>query len=417
MKRTFWLVGLVMFFFCGPFCWSVWAQGVVINEFSALSSPDWIELYNLGEEIISLDGWELRDETQNNKIDLDGLICPDSFRRFYFSNRLNNGGDEIRLIDDSGSGIDRVVYFSQTIPAHLDGQSTGRNPNGADFWQVFSLPSPQDEACFLPTPTPTVLPTVLPTITLSPIPTPTPTVSLTPAPTPSLVSTPTLIPQVDYDNVFLNEVMANPAEGAEWVELYNGNDFTVDLQDWFLDDLADGGSAPQKFSLTIEPGDFGIINLSRAILNNNGDEVRLLNFSEEEKDLFSYSKTVSGQSWGKTDDDNWCLQEPTPQEINLACFSPTPTITPTPIVENRTIDQKDQEKSKILGNYQHYQINQVPPSPPETYLMSENQSKEKLRKERSSLSQKNWLPDWLLLTGGFLNFGIGLVRILKKITP
>jgi len=42
---------------------------IVINEFSALSSPDWIEIYNQEEEPVDLNGWVIRDETQSNRID------------------------------------------------------------------------------------------------------------------------------------------------------------------------------------------------------------------------------------------------------------------------------------------------------------------------------------------------------------
>lgn len=424
MRRfsLFVILGSILFFWAGG-CWSVWAQGVVINEFSALSSPDWVELYNQGEETVDLNGWVIRDETQSNKIDLVGLICPSSFRKFDFSNRLNNGGDEIWLIDDSGSEIDRVIYFSQTIPAHLADQSTGRDPDGADLWQVFVLSSPQDEVCFFPTPTSTLTPTLTPLLTPSPIivtPTLMPTALPTPIPTPTLtpLHTPTPAPQaVDYDHIFLNEVMANPSEGPEWVELYNGNDFPVNLENWFLDDLADSGSSPKKFSLMIGPYDYGVVNLGKNIFNNTGDEVYLLNFAGEEKDHFSFSETTVGQSWGKDGDGNWCLQEPTPQKANPACVSFNQTPTPTLIIKNEPTIREDQEKGEVLGQMgQRYRISQTDSLALKTYLISEESSKPKLKKQHSSLPQESWLPDWLLLSGGLLNFGVGIIRVLKKIT-
>ncbi|MDD5481866.1 MAG: lamin tail domain-containing protein [Candidatus Shapirobacteria bacterium] len=419
MKKLFFFgIGVVVFFFWDIAYCLAWAQGVVVNEFSALSSPDWVELYNLGENIVSLEGWEIRDETQSNKIDLVGLICPNSFRKFDFSNRLNNDGDEIRLIDDNGKEVDRIIYFSDLIPKHLINQSTSREPDGADFWQVSFLPSPQNEPCFLPTPTSTPIPTPLPTKPPTPTPLPTPTPTLTPTATPTLTPTPIGSPQ-DHDQIFLNEVMANPSQGPEWVELYNANDFGVDLENWLLDDLANGGSAWQKFSLTIEPYGYGVINLGKNIFNNTGDEVYLLNPFGQEKDHFSFSKTVVGQSWGKDENRDWCLQEPSPERANLDCLAQKqPTAIPTPETKSLSGENKDFERADILGqNDQQYRINQTDRPVLKTYSIIEAGSRPKLRKQYSSSPQKNWLPDWLLLSGGLLNFGTGLIRIFKKITP
>jgi len=52
---------------------------VIINEFAAKTSgtnedPDWVELYNSGNEAIVLDGWLIRDSTETNKVNLSGLI-------------------------------------------------------------------------------------------------------------------------------------------------------------------------------------------------------------------------------------------------------------------------------------------------------------------------------------------------------
>jgi hypothetical protein len=432
MKKLFYfLVGLGIFFFWGGIYWPAWAQEVVINEFSALSSPDWVELYNPGEEIASLDGWVIRDETQSNKIDLAGLICPGSFRKFDFSNRLNNGGDEIRLIDGDGNEIDLVIYFSQVIPTHLIGQSTGRNPDGADSWQVFPLPNPQDEPCFLPTPTllptaavsitpsPVFTPTIFPSpiVSLTPTPNPTPTTTPTPALTP--ISTPAPIPTSspqDYDQIFLNEVMANPNEGSEWVELYNGNSFAVNLIDWFLDDLADGGSSPQKFSLEIEPDNYAVFTLDRAVFNNSGDEVRLLNCHGEVKDSFSYSKTIAGQSWGLVDNE-WCLQEASPGEANFNCLSDQDVVAPTVTIGlTETADDQGKKMENTLGvsTSDHQEGLVYFDFDLGTYLLASKPVSFQERCETVYSSRGKWLPGWLLFSWGFLSFGIGILRVIRS---
>ena len=108
------------------------AGPIKINEFAAVTNgnganPDWVELYNDSNSIVSLEGWMLRDLTETNKVSLTGCISPNSFRKFnFYTNRLDNGGDLIRLFDQKGSLIDSVEYFSENIPKHEKGGSTGR---------------------------------------------------------------------------------------------------------------------------------------------------------------------------------------------------------------------------------------------------------------------------------------------------
>jgi len=173
-ERFFLLMATVAFLF---FPRSIFAQ-VVVNEFSAHSQPDWVELYNTGDKIIDLEGWQIRDETVTNKINLWGLICPQGFRRFDFSNRLNNGGDKIRLVNENGETVEEIAYFSEVIPEHKSNQSTGRKESGSNDWVVWLDPTPQDEDCFWPTltPTPIILtPTLVPTAVATPTPMLTPT--------------------------------------------------------------------------------------------------------------------------------------------------------------------------------------------------------------------------------------------------
>jgi len=191
---------------------AVFGQDVVINEFSALSSPEWVELYNRGGEIISLTGWEIRDGTATNKVDLTGLICPFSFRVFYFTKSiLNNDGDEIRLFNNAGKEINKIVYFSELIPACSATQSVGRKPDGGDLWEIFSSSTPQDDICLLPTPT------LLPS---SVLPTATPTIAITATPTPSPTKMPTPSPEPAKATYQINEVKNEKGEALSSVKIY-----------------------------------------------------------------------------------------------------------------------------------------------------------------------------------------------------
>jgi len=201
-KRIFFLLlGAIIFLFLTP---AVFGQDVIINEFSALSSPEWVELYNRGREIISLVGWEIRDGTTTNKVDLTGLICPFSFRVFYFTKSiLNNDGDEIRLINNAEKEINKIIYFSELIPACSATQSVGRKPDGGDLWEIFSSSTPQDDICLLPTPT----------LLLSPVlPTATPVTAITATPTPS--------PRPVKATYQINEVKNEKGEVLSSVKIY-----------------------------------------------------------------------------------------------------------------------------------------------------------------------------------------------------
>lgn len=202
------------------FSQSIIASGtVVINEFSAVTAgttvdPDWVELYNQTDDPLDLNNWILRDSTETNKVNLNGWICPNGFRKFNFSNRLNNGGDTIRLVNSLDSLEDSVTYFSDMIPQHASGQSTSRIPDGSTTWVVLTQPTPQDEECNpSTTPTLTLTPTNTPTETPSPTPSATPTLLPSPTPTaspeptitvePTIPSIPTPTPSI-YQKPFLN---------------------------------------------------------------------------------------------------------------------------------------------------------------------------------------------------------------------
>ncbi|MDP2632615.1 MAG: lamin tail domain-containing protein [Candidatus Curtissbacteria bacterium] len=187
MPRIFVFATAITFFLL--FSPQVFADSeIVINEFYALGgseNPDWVELYNMTDSKVDIEGWQIKDETESNKIILGGYVCSHSFRKFTFSNRLNNGGDKIRLFKSgSDQTVDELTYFSQSMPTHIQGQSTGRSPDGSGSWIVLSTPTPSDDtSCDQPTPTPT------PTPTPSPSPSPTQTSSTAKSPSPSPIST------------------------------------------------------------------------------------------------------------------------------------------------------------------------------------------------------------------------------------
>jgi hypothetical protein len=297
------IVPLLLILFFPKSSYAINQGDVVINEFAAVTAgtatdSDWVELYNRTESEIDLTGWILRDSTESNKKELSGKICPKSFRKFDFSNKLNKDVDTIRIFDGPGDLIDSVSYPEQ-VPAHQQGQSTGRDPDGSSNWKTFSSPSPTDILCEPPS---------------------------NPPPNPS------------SSNIVLSEFMPNPDGGDEWAEVYNPNNFEVDAGGWKIDDI-EGGSSPYSIptGTKIAAQAYAVFSFS-AKLNNSGDSIRLLDPGSAVVESYSFGETAKGVAFAKDSSGNWqATTTPTPGAANK--------ITP-PASQNKTQAAKSSNSSK-----------------------------------------------------------------------
>lgn len=110
-------------------------SSIVINEFSANGSNDWVELYNPTSESIDLADWKLRDSTVSNVRNLSGALMAKSFLVVDLSNALNALSDTIRLLDGTGNEVNVVDYAAGSdIPYPASGQSTARAYDGGVVW-------------------------------------------------------------------------------------------------------------------------------------------------------------------------------------------------------------------------------------------------------------------------------------------
>lgn len=129
----------------------VHASQIVINECFARGKgkrPDWIELYNPGNNQISLAGWSLTDnpDTPRKWIIPEGThIRPHGFCIFFADKKnignhtnfkLDPSGEYVGLYDAKGQPVDALTYEKQSHQA-----STGRFPDGASGWFMFSDPT------------------------------------------------------------------------------------------------------------------------------------------------------------------------------------------------------------------------------------------------------------------------------------
>jgi hypothetical protein len=141
---------------------------LVINEFLAYNTSccpdtdsgtpefdDWIEIYNKGTTAINIAGMYLSDDKTNpfkHKIPADSpaltTIQPGGYLIIWADNTqsqgplhvefaLSNAGEDVALFYIDGRTIDAYSFGAQN-----ENTSTGRTPDGAAIWKVFSTPTP-----------------------------------------------------------------------------------------------------------------------------------------------------------------------------------------------------------------------------------------------------------------------------------
>lgn len=199
-KNTFNLIlFLPMLFVIIPSYFGVISAQVVINEVFPNPEGDeagaeWVELYNLSNEPISLEGCilYLHESDNNQKVKFSDDDYIEKFKVVSWDESwLNNSGDETRLICSTFN--DSVAYGSANgalVGSPKEGFTIGRGPDGSGNFYVLNSVTLGSINSQPPTSTP------MPTISPTPIPTrePTATVTFTPTPTRIPTKTPTSAP-------------------------------------------------------------------------------------------------------------------------------------------------------------------------------------------------------------------------------
>lgn len=128
--------------------------------------------------------------------------------------------------------------------------------------------------------------------------------------------------------IFINEVMAWPKgqdAQEEWIELFNQNDFGVDISFWQLKDTA-GSVKTYTFPADSQIKAKGFLLLPRPTtkitLNNDADGIELFNPAGNVTDFIQYSGSKNAQTYNRTDQGEWFWSANiTPgSENNLASF-------------------------------------------------------------------------------------------------
>ena len=202
----------------------VFAADILINEFSsATSGDDWVELYNTSSsQSEDLSNYTLIDgSTSGNPVTFSCILAPQGFVIASWSNRLNNGGDIVRL-KNVDTFVDCVAYGDGAgqkcdgksvvdIASIGSGEYGARSVDGTGNWiktTTATKDGPNDGSsksagavCGTPTPTPTPSPS--PTSTPNPTPTPSPTPNPTVKPTIKPTVKPTVAPTISPTKISL----------------------------------------------------------------------------------------------------------------------------------------------------------------------------------------------------------------------
>ncbi len=138
-------------------------------------------------------------------------------------------------------------------------------------------------------------------------------------------STQNLTPKINYTGtIVFNEILPAP-EGPdkenEWIEIYNKNNFEVNLSGWKIKD-AEGKTVVYTFPSNSKIKARGYLLLTRTAteitLNNTGDELILFDNQGQLIDKTKYQSAPKGKSYNLIDSSwNWS-ENPTPGAKNIA---------------------------------------------------------------------------------------------------
>ena len=222
---------------------------------------DWVELFNISDEDISLANLALSDDPKkpvkwvfpkDAVIPAGGyylVFCSgkdkvESLTKYPHTNFSINGEEETLMLSNlAGIQIDRVVVSG--VEKDL---SYGRNPDQLLDWQVFTLPTP-----------------------------------MAPNTTAGMNRADQFLRKINYSGIYVSEVMASSSTvqafgdqaAADFVEIYNSSPQTQNISGW---GLSDNPSWPRKWTFpqgtTIAPGEYKVILLD-GFTGQNTDTSRL----------------------------------------------------------------------------------------------------------------------------------------------
>lgn len=265
---------------------------LIINEiFSHPSSgSEWVEIVNPYSNLIPLDGWKLA-EGSGTTAPLAGTIGLGQFAVGTFNAKLNNSGDDVRLIDPLGNVIDEVSFGDwdgSTVAAPDTDQSLALQDDGT--FAITTTPT-KDDANVITHPIVALKRTTTTAVTEKTVTAATTATSIAPA-APSTPSPTTLE---------LTALLPNPegSDDAEYVELMNTGTTEVPLAGWTLTD----GKHTYDLAGSVAPG--VTLHLPKSVtkinLNNDTDHLELIAPDGMMVDDVTYEHATSGALYARSD--------------------------------------------------------------------------------------------------------------------
>lgn len=143
------------------------ASGISLTEFMPYSSIEWVEIYNDNSYPVKLSSWKLTDGSSNNKSLPDLIIPSKGYVTHDFSNLLNNDGDTINLISNSGQAISQRIYENNKYTLDYSWSLVNNSWCQASTTKGYvNVSSCYTAPTNTPTPTPTLISTLTPTPTV-----------------------------------------------------------------------------------------------------------------------------------------------------------------------------------------------------------------------------------------------------------
>ena len=411
---------------------SVASTDVVINEIqtngsgSGTSNQEFIELTNLSQQIIDINGWSIEyvntsgniaiihtfgDSSPSTQLYPNGYmlgICKDASidflaeltPKFAYNTCLAASGAGLVLKNNNGLIVDSLYWvsgpnsFSEDIVPLLAGGSSiqrrivdekavSTGNNLLDF-EALSSPTPQVDNFIISDEDEEVVDDEV-----EPVPTPEPNVEPTPDP---VAEEQAEINAEEYLPILLSELYIDPADPLadsqdEWVEIYNPNNQNVDLKDYVI---YTGSNYSYKYIFTegsnIEAYGYIVVTSgeSSLALSNTGGKAKIMAPDGQVLDETSYSSAKNGLAWAKSVDGVWSWSA-TPTQKSANVITNLPIALKTTSATVKKISTAKPKSTTTKASTKTTQVKSV--------------SDENLK---SLIDAPSPLPSWLLVTLGSL---------------
>ncbi len=134
-----------------------------------------------------------------------------------------------------------------------------------------------------------------------------------------------------FAQVVINELLPNPGEGSDWVELYNTTNQDINLDGWVLDDEGTKTNMVEIREATMSAYGFRFFEVGSR-LNKTSDTIYLINSQGTIVDEYNYS-TNPGEdvSFGRMPDGGeWGVCSELTPELENKCILPSPSLASSP---------------------------------------------------------------------------------------